>query len=551
MCDGAALHPLVAEILLRRGLREPAEALDFLDPKLEHLHDPYLMKHMGLAVQRIGQALETGESILVSGDYDVDGITASALLTQFLRAAGARVDFFIPNRFEHGYGLTPATVEALLGKKPALVITVDNGITAIDEVAQLHAAGVETILTDHHLPPNEGIPAGIVVNPQQPGCSYPFKAISGVGVAFKLLMALRRQLRERNWWAEGRVEPNLLDCLDLVAIGTVADVVSLTGENRVLVSHGLRVLNRLNRRPGIEALVGLTRVTEIDARAIGFHLAPRINAAGRMADGSLGVNLLLSEEPEAATRLALRLDEENTRRRAKGEEMFRAAVVDIEQQERQDSAGIIVASKEFHEGIIGIVASRLVERYQQPVLVLAENGACYKGSARSIPGLNVTQAISAGADLLQKFGGHAGAAGCTLPKGNLASFRERFFAACSRLALEVEPPTLALAGQLAPAQITEQLVLQMARLEPFGQGNPEPEFLVKQAELAEEPDILKERHLKWRIAPQVDMMGFSLAETLLPEPGTQYAVSVGFNHFRGQRKIQLIVRHHRLDNASP
>ncbi|HEX9843615.1 MAG TPA: single-stranded-DNA-specific exonuclease RecJ [bacterium] len=555
LCRALGLAPLVADLLVRRGVSEPAAAEAFLRPRLEHLHDPFLLRGMDAAVARLVRALEAGERVVVSGDYDVDGITSSALLTQFLRAAGARgLDFFIPNRFEHGYGLTPRTVDALLALRPALVVTVDNGITAVAEVARLRAAGIDTIVTDHHLPRAEGVPAGIVVNPAQPGCPYPFKKISGCGVAFKLVTALRKTLRERGWWSAARPEPNLKDCLDLVAIATVADVVPLLGENRVLVNAGLAVLNRppAQRRPGVQALLDANPRNDgtrpVTARTIAFQIGPRLNAAGRMTEGALGVELLLGTEPGQVAALAARLEGENDTRRARGEAMFREAVQRIEADALAEAPGIVVASPEFHEGIIGIVASRLVERYHRPCLVLAENGSAYKGSARSVPGLNVTEAIAAGAPLLEEYGGHAGAAGCRLPKAALGDFTARFQAACARLAAQAETaagPLVRLDARLerdalAPAA-AERLVEQLAALEPFGHENEEPAFLLEQALLPEPPQVLKGRHLKWRLASGVEMVGWNLAEGFAPEPGLWYRVRLGLNEYRGRRTVQLTV----------
>jgi single-stranded-DNA-specific exonuclease len=548
LCREAGLHPVVADILLRRGVRTPLAARDFLEPRLEHLHDPFLLKGMEEAVGRIAAALAGGERIVVSGDYDVDGITSTALLSHFLRAAGARAPgYFIPNRFEHGYGLTSRTVDALLALGPALVVTVDNGITAVEEVARLRAAGIDTIVTDHHLPREAGVPAGIVVNPVQPGCPYPCKTISGCGVAFKLLTALRKRLREEGWWSAARPEPNLKDYLDLVAIATVADVVPLVEENRVLVHHGLAVLNRGRRRPGVAALLaaGNGRAGEegtVTARTLAFRVGPRLNAAGRMTDGALGVELLLGEEPARVAGLARRLEQENDARRARGEAMFAEAVRALESEGQGDAPALVVASPDFHEGIVGIVASRLAERYHRPALVLAENGGNWKGSARTVPGLNVTEAITACADLLSEFGGHAGAAGCTFPRERLAGVRAGFQAACAALAGGAPGPVVHLDDRLAPEAIDAALVEQVGRLEPFGHGNEEPAFLLEQHALGVAPEVLKERHLKWRLQPGVEMVAWNEAAGFQPLPSLRYRVRLGFNEYRGRRSIQLTVR---------
>ena len=551
LCDEAGVHPLVADMLLRRGIADPEAARVFFQPGLDGLHDPFLLKGMDAAVERIARALKSGGRIVVSGDYDVDGTTSSALLTHFLRAAGAgpeSLEFFIPNRFEHGYGLTPATVDALLERKPALVITVDNGITAVEEVARLRAEGVDTIVTDHHLPRPEGVPPGIVINPLQAGCGYPYKRISGCGVAFKLITALRKRLREQGHWGEELPEPNLKRYLDLVAIATVADVVPLTGENRLLVHHGLIELNAGPRRPGVEALLangnkarGREDPGRVTSRTIGFRLGPRLNAAGRMKDGALATELLLSEDPARAAELAEVLEHENDNRRTVGDAMFRDAVRRIEEGGLERAAGIVVSSQDFHEGIIGIVASRLVERYHRPVLVLAENGGSWKGSARSVPGIDVTEAIAAGGSLMENYGGHPGAGGCRFDKDRLEEVTSRFQEACGRQAGRAEAPARVLDGQLEPGGLDEALVEQVLRMEPFGHENEEPTFLIEQDALPAPPEVLKERHLKWRVAPGVEMVGWNLAGGHAAEAGAAYRVRLGFNEYRGRKTVQLTV----------
>jgi single-stranded-DNA-specific exonuclease len=382
-------------------------------------------------------------------------------------------------------------------------------------------------------------------------------------VAFKLVTALRKRLRELDWWGAARPEPNLKDYLDLVAIATVADVVPLVGENRVLVHHGLAVLNRSARRPGVEALLAAGRRTApngagpngsggngqggeeaVTARTLAFRIGPRLNAAGRMTDGALAVELLLGSAPDRVAELAARLEQENDQRRTKGEAMFREALRRIEAEGGAaggDAAGIVVASPEFHEGIIGIVASRLVERFHRPCVVLAENGGSYKGSARSVPGVNVTEAIAAGAHLLSEYGGHAGAAGCKLPQGALPEFTAAFQAACARLAARAEGPCVLLDGRLRPTEIDDTLVEQLAALEPFGQAHEEPLFLLEQSALGAPPEVLKGRHLKWRLQPGLEMVAWNRAEGFEPTPELWYRVRLGFNAYRGRRSVQLTV----------
>ena len=541
----AGVPRLVAELLLRRGIAGAEDARRFLEPGLDQLHDPFLLKGMDDAVRVLAEALATGARIVVSGDYDVDGITSSALLTDFLlRAGAADLACFVPNRFDHGYGLTARTVDALLALRPAVVVTVDNGITAIGEVQRLRAAGVTTVITDHHLPRPEGVPAGVVVNPLQPGCPYPFKRISGCGVALKLVTALRRRLREGGWWSAARPEPNLKDWLDLVAIGTVADVVPLTEENRVLVRHGLEVLNRARQRPGIAALLALGRSGRgeggVTARTLGFQIAPRINAAGRMREGQLGVDLLLAERPDQAQSLAAQLDRANDERRSTGEEMLREALARIQADRLDRDAALVVTAPGFHEGVIGILAARLVDRFQRPVVVLAESNGALKGSARSVPGVNVTEAITACAPLLLEYGGHAGAAGMKLPPERLGAFRAGFLADCARQLKAAPPSYVWLEGRLDPGRVSLELAEQISQLEPFGQDNAEPTFLVHGSDLRE-PAVRKERHLIWNLAPDADMVGWNLAQHAPRAGSLRYRVRMGVNEFNGRRRAQLTV----------
>ena len=546
------LHPLVAGILGRRGVSSVEAADRFLNPSLEHLHDPFQMKGMEAGVARIIRALEENQRIVISGDYDVDGITSSAVLTQFLRQAGCgNLEVFIPNRFDHGYGLTDQTVEALMALSPELVITVDNGITAIEEVARMQGMGVDTVITDHHQPRADGIPPGIVINPRQPDCPYPFRDISGCGVTFKLITALRKALRDRDWWNDSRPEPNLKAFLDLVAIGTIADVVPLLDENRILVRHGLEVMNRGGYRPGVAALLAVSRVkTPVTSRKIAFQVAPRINAAGRMSEGSLGVALLLEQDAATAEKLALGLDEENTKRRSREEEMLREAVQLVTRSGWENQPALVVSSPGFHEGIIGIIAARLVDRFHCPAVVLAANGDGLKGSIRSVPGLNVTNALTACAEYLTRYGGHAGAAGCSLPEENLEAFRKAFIEACQREMESAQGPVLEIDGRLEPDGCDLTLAEQVEALAPFGHHNEEPLFLMAGNRLGDQRSVMAEKHLKWRLPGGVEVVAWNQAGKLDSTEKLGLLVKMGINEFRGNRRVQLILEDYRQEEPA-
>ena len=368
LCREWNTNPYVAEILLRRGHKTREEIKSFLFPSLNNLRDPYELRQMREAVDLLQDTIAKNLRIVILGDYDVDGITATALMLEFLNKCGKLdLDFFIPNRIKHGYGLTESSTDILLEMRPELVITVDNGITAAREVQRLNDEGIKTIITDHHLADASLLPSGIVVNPNHPECKYPFKKISGCGVALKLIMALRKSLRDSGWWTAERPEPNLRDSLDLAALGTVADVMPLVDENRILTHHGLLVMNE-KPRLAIQVLQKLKNVKTITSRTLGFQFAPLLNAAGRLEDADMAVHFLLSNDLQEAEKMAKKLDATNIERREKEGEMLETALALAETQKQFPA--LILASPEFHEGINGIVATRLVERFYKPVLIL-------------------------------------------------------------------------------------------------------------------------------------------------------------------------------------
>ena len=542
LCQEWEMHPLVAEILLRRGHETNEEIKSFLYPSLNNLCDPYELRQMHEAIELLKDTVVNNRRIVILGDYDVDGITATAIMLEFLRGSGAQnLDFFIPNRLKHGYGLTETSTDILLEMNPDLVITVDNGITAALEVQRLNNEGVKTIVTDHHLADVNLLPSGIVVNPNHPECSYPFKKISGCGVALKLIMALRKSLRESEWWTAEHPEPNLRYSLDLAALGTVADVVPLVEENRVITHHGLLVMNE-KPRIAIQVLQRLKKVNTISSRTLAFQFAPLLNAAGRLQDADMAVRFLLSEDREEAEKMAQKLDSANLERREKEEEMLETAL-NLAETQKQDPA-LILASPEFHEGINGIVATRLVELFYKPVIVLTENEIKLKGSGRSIPELNLKDALSDCSDLLERFGGHAAAAGCSLIQDNFSEFRKRFIALCVERLPDSLDPKLQLDGSLELPELTNMFVEQLDRLQPFGEGNPEPTFSVKTPELPFKR--LKEKHVKWEVNGNVEIIGWNRANTFAEKPPSRLAVNLGFNEFRGRRKIQLTIQDSRV-----
>src|SRR5712671_3099740 len=419
------LLPAVGRALWARGVRDAEAAQRFLEPRLEQLPDPFGLKGIDAAVARVQRALEAREAICVYGDYDVDGVTSTALLVSVLRklascapggGAPARIDYYVPNRLIEGYGLNLEAMKKLAGRGTRLLVSADCGVTAVAEIDGAARLGLDVVVIDHHTAAQlaEDLPRAVaILNPHQPGCSFPGRELAAVGVAFHLLLALRKRLRDQGWFNAQRPEPNLREQLDLVALGTIADVVPLTGPNRVLVHFGLRELAR-GARVGVLALKSVAQMAgEVSCSDVGFKLGPRLNAAGRLADASVGVRLLLSEDLAEARALAEQLDRANAERQELQARIADEAV--SKARELGDRRALVVSSPGWHVGVVGIVASRLVERFHRPALVLCEDeGGTTKGSGRSIEGFHLYDALASCAAHLTRFGGHRHAAGVTL-----------------------------------------------------------------------------------------------------------------------------------------
>jgi len=536
------LSPLIVEILMKRGYSTQKQIQIFLNPSLRDIRDPYLLRNMPEAVELLQKAIHEDWNILILGDYDVDGMTGTAIMLEFLEQCGCtNLDFFIPNRLQHGYGLTAASTEIILQRKPDLLITVDNGISSFDEIRTLHQAEIQTLITDHHLADAQRLPEGIILNPSHPECNYPFKEISGCGVALKLIMGIRKVLREEGWWTQQRPEPNLKQCLDLAALGTVADVVSLTDENRILVHHGLEVMNN-SPRLAIRILKHLQKVSLITSRSLGFQFAPLLNAAGRLEDASIAVKLLLSKDAQECERMVKHLQGVNQERRDKEAEMLQIALEQAEEQQKRCS--LVIVSEHFHEGVNGIVASRIVERFHKPTLIFSKREDAYKGSARSIPEVHIKDALNECSDLLGRFGGHSAAAGCSLPPKNFEAFSLKFEKVCAEMLPQKPVPQLELVGHLKYSECNSQLLNQLELLEPFGEGNMEPVFAVSAPEIPF--TTLKEKHVKWKLSGGSEILGWNYVEHFLSHPPKTLAVILAYNRFRGNKTLQMTIRdaHH-------
>lgn len=534
------LDPVLARVLYQRGCKTAAEADAFLAPDLSSGHDPFLMSGMSAAVDRLHQALAGGEPIRIHGDYDVDGVTATALLARVLRRMGGKVEVYIPHRTEEGYGLSEGAVRQAAADGIRVLVTVDCGINADVEAALARELGVDLIITDHHTPADPLPEAVAILNPHLPGEAYPFTDLSGVGVAYKLALAL----------APPDAEPALMEMLDLVALGTTADVVPLVGENRVFVKWGLIQMAR-TRWPGLGALidrVGLRR-EEITASQAVFHLAPRINAAGRMTDAGEALGLMLTDDPFEAAELASRLEKQNQERRRADEQTLKRALDLIQDQGGvADRHALVLCAENWHPGVIGIVASRLVERYHLPTVLVSLEGETGKGSARSISGFDLYDALAGCAEHLQAFGGHRHAAGLTLQRDHVREFIEAFEAiARDRIPLEDLQPTIEIDLELASDQLTDGLLEGLKRMEPFGARNRRPVFLIQGARVEGRPRRVgsDQSHLRFAVARDgarpVDVIGFGLGERIGELDGGRVDLVFAFeeNEFRGVRRPQI------------
>jgi single-stranded-DNA-specific exonuclease len=537
------LPPLVVQLLHNRGLREPDQVGEFLSDDAPPI-DPYRLKGMGDAVVRLRRAALAGEPIAVYGDYDVDGVTATVLLTQALRGLGANVTPYIPDRFEEGYGLNAAALDKLAAQGVKVVVTVDCGVRAPVEIAHGNALGLEIIVTDHHEPEGDHLPpAWAVINPKQPGCSYPDERLAGVGLAFRLAQALDQEFAR-----DGRGLPFPIDdLLDLVALGTVADLAPLLGENRHMVKRGLALINT-RPRPGIAALIDVSgRSGKIDAATIGYALGPRLNAAGRVEHARAAYELLASDSREHAAQFAYQLNEQNReRQRLTAETVEQAAAQALAAD--PDAPLLFAGSADFSSGVIGLAAGRLVEAHHRPAIVMSINGAEARGSARSIPQFHVTHALDECKDLLVKHGGHAAAAGFTVKLDRLDELKARLtsIAAAQRAAGDWSP-ALKADALVRLSTLSLELQSHLARLEPHGMDNPSPVFVSRDIRVRGARALKDGAHLKLTLLDENgkhwDAIAFHLGDRLNHLPDTiDVAYALELNVWNDELRLQLNVK---------
>lgn len=556
--DISELHPVLARVYAQRNLQSAEQ----LERGLSRLLPFSGLKGIDHAVTVLVQAVEQGQRILIVGDFDADGATSSVLAVRALRLLGARhVDYLVPNRFEYGYGLTPEIVAVAAERQPDLIVTVDNGISSIDGVAEANARGMAVLVTDHHLPGKVMPAAAAMVNPNQPGDEFPSKSLAGVGVIFYVMLALRAQLRDRGWFiAQGISEPKLANLLDLVALGTVADVVPLDHNNRILVAQGLARIRQGQCCPGISALISVAKRNQADlvATDLGFALGPRLNAAGRLEDMSMGIECLLTDDVDQARQLAQQLDGLNHERRQIESGMKAEAMAILDEMQLDESSdlptGLCLYEPHWHQGVIGILASRVKDHLHRPVIVFADAGeGIIKGSARSIPGLHIRDALDAVAarhpDLLSKFGGHAMAAGLSLDAAQLERFRVAFDEEVRRCLSDEDLQKMILTdGQLGEDELSLPVAEALRAGGPWGQGFPEPLFdgvfdVVKRR-------IVGGHHLKLVLRPvgseqTFDGIAFNTVDDDWPLDVSQVelAYRLDVNEYNGTRRAQLLIEH--------
>ena len=535
------LPPIIATILMNRDIDEPE---NFINPTEESLLDPFLMLGMEKAVKRILTALENNEKIAIYGDYDVDGITSTAIMVKFLKNRRADVSYYIPDRLEEGYGINKGAIDKISESGVTLLITVDCGITAVSEIEYAKTKGIDTIITDHHECKDEIPDAFCLLNPKQPGCTYPFKKLAGVGVAFKLLQALTIEMRFH-------MRELIEEYVDLVAIGTVADVMSLVGENRVIVKKGLELLSYTMNK-GIRALAEVAEIdlANVQTGTIGFAIAPRINAAGRMGDPRCAVELLLATDDMTAKRYAEQLNNENRERQETEIKILEDALYMIENTPSyKDDFVLVLAHENWHHGIIGIVASKISERFNKPCILISTDETTGKGSGRSIKTFNLFKALEHCQDSLLKFGGHELAAGLSIAPDKIDDFRKEINEyAKSALTEEDFVPLLYIDSELPPQFINMNTAERLSVLEPYGMGNSSPVFYAKNMTVSQKRALSDGKHIKLTLRSNeylVDAVGFNMGELnqeISNDDMVDIAFNVDINIYRGMRQLQVILK---------
>jgi single-stranded-DNA-specific exonuclease len=544
---GAGVSPVIAELLHRAGLREADVAAKFLKPTLAELGDPFLLTNLEAAATRLRTAIAQQETIVVLGDYDVDGVSSTALLVSILRRFGLNPRFIVPRRSEDGYGLSRSAIDRALEQgKPSLFIALDCGTNSHVEAAYLKEQGIDILVIDHHRSKEKALEHGLLINPHvhEGPADGAWRNLCTVGLVFKLVHGLLKQLRLENHPVAHRIK--LRDYLDFVALGTVADLVPLQGENRILARHGLRMLQE-TQRPGLKALMeiaGVRRGQDLMPVDISYRLGPRINASGRLADAALSVELLLTDDDHFSTETARQLDTFNRERQDIERLITEEAEKSIESN-YASSPGIVLYGDSWHPGVVGIVAGRVSRKYNRPCVVLGNEGELAKGSGRSIDGINLVEVLGTCGEQLASWGGHPMAVGIAVTKANLEDFRTRFAeAVLAHSNGGISEARLTIAAWLTPEQVREALMDEIESMHPFGQGNPEPVFGVRGVVLRQRPDVFKEYHFRFQFEDGRGRRLFGVAWKMAhrqPPIGVplDLAVELKWNHFNDRKLLQL------------
>lgn len=553
MAEEYKLPPVIATILLNRGIEGASAVHSYLSKSMQAVHNPNGLTDMTAAVQRICTALSSGEKTVIYGDYDVDGITSTALLYSFLKSQGANVSYYIPKRKEEGYGINIMAVNKLSKEGTKLLITVDCGITAVGEVEFARLQGMDVIITDHHTCKEKLPKAVAVINPKRPDCEYPFDGLAGVGVAFKLVLATAMEL--------GLSTRECFDqYVELAAVGTVADVVPLLDENRIIVDRGVAAL-AATKRPGLRALLEVSGADKrpLSASTIAFTLAPRLNAAGRLSSATTAVELLLETNPERALAIAKELDGENKERQQTEQKIYDEALELIAEDPNAPQKKVLVLAKEgWHQGVIGIVASKINELYYRPCILISYENGVGKGSGRSIPSFNLFDALTHCEDLLSAFGGHAVAAGLSMNTSDLEAFTKKINDYANSV---LKPgdllPAVKIDCQIRPEDVTLTAAKLLTKLEPYGMGNEKPSFAIRQVQITAIATMgVEDKHLRMRLASGncvINAVGFqmgSYARRLQAGDLVDVAFSMDINHYQGTESVQLILKDIKKSNET-
>jgi single-stranded-DNA-specific exonuclease len=534
----------IAKLLVQRGIETFEQAKDFFRPKLENLHNPYLMKDMDLAVKRIEKAIENGENILVFGDYDVDGTTSVSLMASYLKTFYPNVATYIPDRYAEGYGISYQGIDYAEDNDISLIIALDCGIKAIDKVVYANEKGIDFIICDHHRPGNEIPNAVAVLDPKRTDCEYPYKELCGCGVGFKLIQALAEK--------RGQTIDDLIEYLDLVAVAIAADIVPITGENRILAYFGLQVINE-SPRTGIKAMIHQVKKEELTITDVVFIIAPRINAAGRIKHGNYAVELLTELDFETAVNFAAEIEQNNTDRKELDKTITYEALQQIEETDEQQNFSTVVYSENWHKGVIGIVASRLIETYYKPTLVFTKSGDKLAASARSVKGFDIYEALEACSEFIEQFGGHKYAAGLTIKEENYINFKQKFEEVVKNtLPEELRTPEISIDAEISLSEVTPKFFRIINQLSPFGPQNMKPTFSSSGLRdngygrnVGADESHLKLCIIEGSNQSTYNAIGFGLGTKInLIQHGKPFkaAYNIDENHWNGNTSIQLLLK---------